>query len=179
MKKLTVKDITLFAMMLAVIEVSKLALSFLPNIELTTFWIIIFTLFFKERIIPVIPAFILIEGVIYGFGLWWFMYLYIWPFLALMTYLFRKNKSVIFWSVFSSVFGFLFGFLCSFPYIIIGALEGGIKNGITYAFSWWVAGIPWDIIHGVGNFFLMLALYVPIIKVTEKLSKKFFADKKD
>ena len=38
--KLTVRDITLIGMMVAVIEVCKAALGFLPNIELTTFWII-------------------------------------------------------------------------------------------------------------------------------------------
>ena len=80
MKKITVRDITLIGMMVAVIEVCKAALSFLPNIELTTFWLILFTLYFGRKILLVIPVFILIEGCIYGFGLWWVMYLYMWPF---------------------------------------------------------------------------------------------------
>ena len=44
--KISIKDITLIGMMVAVIEVCKIALSFLPNIERVSFWIIMFTLFF-------------------------------------------------------------------------------------------------------------------------------------
>ena len=49
--KLTIRDIALIGMMVAVIEVCKAALNFLPNIELTTFWIIMFTLFFGWKIL--------------------------------------------------------------------------------------------------------------------------------
>ena len=80
---IAVQDIALTGMMTAVIEVSKAALGFLPNIELTSFWIILFTLFFGRRILFVVPTFILIEGAVYGFGLWWVMYLYAWPLRAL------------------------------------------------------------------------------------------------
>ena len=38
--KISIKDITLIAMMVAIIEVCKVTLSFLPNIEVTTFWLI-------------------------------------------------------------------------------------------------------------------------------------------
>ena len=57
--------------MVAVIEVSKFALSGLPNIELTSFWLIMFTLFFGWKIVAVVPVFILLEGAIYGMHLWW------------------------------------------------------------------------------------------------------------
>lgn len=77
--KNTTLDITMIGMAIALIEVCKAALMGLPNIELTSFWIIMFTLFFGNRILFVIPAFILIEGCMFGFGIWWIMYLYIWP----------------------------------------------------------------------------------------------------
>lgn len=159
---LTIKEITLIGMMIAVIEVCKVALSGIPNVELTTFWIIMFTLFFGKRILFVILAFILIEGIMYGVQLWWIMYLYAWPLLALMTWMFRKQDSVWFFSILSGLFGLMFGFLCSFPYVVIGTVDGGIKNGLLTGFTWWVAGIPWDIVHGVANFVLMLILYAPI-----------------
>ena len=141
-KKLTIGDIALMGVMVAVIEVCKVALNFLPNIELTSFWIIMFTLLFRWRILFVIPVFILVEGAMYGFGLWWIMYLYAWPLLALAAYVCRKQESVWFWSFLSAMFGFLFGFLC--------------------ALTWWVAGIPFDITHGIGNFALMAVLYKPV-----------------
>ena len=169
---LTIKEITLIGMMIAVIEVCKVALSGIPNVELTSFWIIMFTLFFGKRILFVIPAFILIEGTMYGVHLWWIMYLYAWPLLAFVTWIFRKQDSVWFFSILSGLFGLMFGFLCSFPYVAIGAVDGGIKNGLYAGFTWWVAGIPWDIVHGVANFVLMLILYTPI-RTVMKNSKHF------
>lgn len=169
MGKVIAKDIAEVGMMIAVIEACKAALSFLPNIELTSFWIILFTLYFGKKILAVIPAFILVEGVIYGFGLWWLMYLYVWPLLALLAWIFRNNRSWLFWSALSCVFGLSFGFLCSFPYVAIGAVGNSLRAGILSGFSWWVAGIPWDIVHGIGNFALMSALYVPMTSVMEKL----------
>ena len=47
--KLTVKDIALIGMMIALLEVCKRAMDFLPNVELVTFWIIMFTLFLGKK----------------------------------------------------------------------------------------------------------------------------------
>lgn len=166
--KRSIEDIALIGVMVAVIEVCKAALGFLPNIELTSFWIILFTLFFRWRILFAVPAFILLEGIIYGFGLWWVMYLYAWPLLAWMAWLFRKQESVWFWSILSSVFGLMFGFLCAIPYVVIGMAEGGWQGGLHAGFVWWVAGIPWDIAHGLGNFALMMVLYHPVRRAMER-----------
>ena len=95
--KLAAKDITLIALMVAVIEVCKVTLSQIPNVELTSFWIIMFTLYFGKRIFYAVPVFILIEGAIWGFGPWWIMYLYTWPLLAIVTLLLRKIKTAWEW----------------------------------------------------------------------------------
>ncbi len=166
---ITVKDIALAGMMIAVIEVCKVLMSFLPNIELTAFWVIMFTLYFGRKMIFVIPAFILIEGVVYGFGLWWIMYLYAWPLLALLTYCFRMKESRFFCSMLSGAFGLSFGFLCSFPYFFIGLANGGFKTGVLNGLSWWAAGIPWDIVHCIGNSVLMIVLFRPVSACMKKL----------
>ena len=153
-------DIALVGLMIAVIEVCKLTLAFLPNIELTSFLIIMFTLYFGKKTFFAIPAFIIIEILIFGFNIFWVLaYIYIWPLLFILTYLLRKSKNVITMSCLSGVFGLFFGFLCSFPYIFISA---GHTASVKYALSWWIAGIPFDIIHGVSNFIIMLVLYKPI-----------------
>ena len=166
---LAIKDIALIGVMVAVIEVCKMAMSFLPNIELTSFWLILFTLFFGWKIVLVVPVFILIEGCIYGFQIWWVMYLYAWPLLVLLTWMFRRRESVWFWSILSGAFGLCFGLLCSIPYVVVGAVNGGIMSGLYAGFTWWVAGIPWDIVHCVGNFVIMLVLYKPIRAVMRKI----------
>ena len=159
--KLTIQDITIMALMVAIIEVCKAVLSHIPNVELTSFWIIMFTLYFGKRIFYIIPVFILIEGAVYGFNLWWIMYLYAWPLLALVTLLLGKMKGAWEWAMVSGVFGLLFGFLCAIPYIF--------TSGIYGAFAWWVRGIPFDLIHGIANFVIMLVLYTPLNTVMEKM----------
>ncbi len=161
--KVTVKDITLIGLMIAIIEVSKVLMMNLPNIELTSFWIIMFTLYFGNKILYVIPAFILIEGAMFGVGMWWIMYLYAWPILALITWIFRKKDSVWIWAAISGIFGLMFGLLCSIPYIVL--------SGVYGAFASWIAGIPYDITHCVGNFVLMMILYHPIRNVMNKVNQ--------
>lgn len=170
--KITIGDIALTGVMTAVIVVCKEALGFLPNIELVSFWVIMFTLFFGWRILFVIPVFVLIEGCIYGMGPWWIMYLYAWPLLALTAYLNRRQESVWFWSILSAFFGLLFGFLCAIPYGITGITDNGIRGGLYAGFTWWVAGIPWDVIHCIGNFVVMLVLYHPVRSAMRRIVGK-------
>ena len=162
-KKLTTKDVAFIGMAIAVIEVCKIALQGVPNVETTTFWIMMFTLVLGRKMLFVIPAFILIEGCIYGFGLWWVMYIYAWPLLAFIAWLIRKNDSVLLYSIVSALFGLFFGALCSIPYFFIG--------GFAMMFNWWITGIPFDLIHGGANFVIMLLLYKPVRNVMLSVDK--------
>lgn len=159
------KDIALIGMMIATIEVAKVAMAALPNIELTSFLIILYTLYFGKRILFVIPAFILLECCMYGFGLWWIMYLYAWPLLALVTHIFRRQESAWFWSIVSGAFGLSFGALCAIPYLFISGPKG--------AFAWWVAGIPFDVIHCISNFAICLVLFLPMRTAMKKIASVF------
>ena len=42
-------------------------------------------------------------------------------------------------------------------------------SGPQAAFAWFVAGIPFDITHGVGNFFVCLALFKPLDYLLERM----------
>ncbi len=164
-------DIAQMGMMVAIIEVSKFALAPFPNIELTSFWLIMFTLFMGRRIIAVVPAFILIEGAVYGVSIWWAMYLYIWPALVIVTWLFRKNTKPVFWAFVSGIFGLCYGLFCTIPYFILGFSTGGLTGGFNTAISWWLSGLPWDFAHCAGNFIIMLVLYRPVKSVIGVLNK--------
>lgn len=165
----TNKDVVLIGMMAAVMEVSKLALSFLGNVELVTFWVILFTLFFGRKTVYAILIFNLVEGLLYGFGLWWFMYAYIWPLYVGIAWLFHKQTSRLFWVLLSAMLGFVYGALCSLVYVVIGSAENGVLNGLASAFAWWVAGIPFDLVHGVSNGVLMAVLYQPVRHIMQKM----------
>ena len=89
------------------------------------------------------------------------MYLYAWPLLAGVTWLLRRQRSAWVFSILAGAFGLSFGALCAVPYLFAG--------GPAAAFSWWVAGIPYDIIHCVSNFLLCRLLFCPLRDVMEKI----------
>ena len=155
------KDIALVGMMVATIEAGKLAMSFLPNIEPVTLFIILYTLKFGPKVLYAIFIFIILEGFLYGFGIWWFVYLYIWPLLSILTMIFRKYTSLWFWMFFSTLFGLSFGLLSSLTTLVL--------SGPQAAFSYFIAGIPFDLLHGVGNFAITGALFLPLRKILTKV----------
>ena len=151
---LTVRDVAYIGIMIATLEAAKLSLSFIPNVELVTFLLILYTLAFGKKVLYAAFAFVGVECLIWGMGIWVIMYLYIWPLLCILTLFLKKQRSAWFWAVFSGIYGLMFGGLCSLVYLGFG--------GIKTAFAWWIAGIPYDILHGISNFVLMLILYLPI-----------------
>ena len=142
------------AMMLALIEAVKRALDFLPNVELVTFLFLVFTILYGKRTILVSFAFTGVETLVFGGGIWVVMYLYIWYLLALLAWLARKMDNALFWAVFSGLYGLCFGGLCAAVYLF--------AKTPAFALSWWLSGLSYDAMHGVGNFVLMLLLYHPL-----------------
>ncbi|MBQ3090431.1 MAG: hypothetical protein IJD21_07750 [Oscillospiraceae bacterium] len=162
--RLCPRDIALQALCAALLFALQVAMAALPNIELISLLIILFTLRFGRKALLAIYTFALLEGIWYGFHIWWIMYLYVWTILwALVTFFSRgdRQRGRLFWAGLSGLFGLVYGFLCSFPYLALG--------GIKMAYSWWLAGLPFDLIHGVSNFILTLTLFPPLDRVTKAL----------
>lgn len=76
----------------ALLIIGQVALGFLPNIEVVTLLVIAYTLVFGKKVFFIIYIFVLVEGLIYGFGLWWINYLYVWSVQAAVT-LFSENRN--------------------------------------------------------------------------------------
>lgn len=84
------REIVTMGILSAILLAAQVSLGFLPNIELVTLLLIVYTLVLKKKVFFVIYVFVLLEGMIYGFGLWWINYLYVWSVQAVITLLFRK-----------------------------------------------------------------------------------------
>ena len=160
-------DLTVIAVMVAVLEVAKISLSFLPNIELVSLLFILFTLEFGlSLVLPACFIFVLVEALIWGFGIWTIQYLYVWPILILLTNFLKRYHDKWVFVILSSVFGLLFGMLCSFVMFLIGSPN--------VAFAWWIAGIPYDLLHCAGNFVVAAVLYVPLSKVLHQITGRIY-----
>jgi len=135
------------AFLAAVLVASKFALDGLPNIELVSLLVILYTLEYPRLAVPAVYTYVFVYGLLNGFGIWWFPQLYIWAVLMLFARLMRQNRSVLLWALLSGLFG-----------VSYAVMNGGIAAGI----AWWVTGIPFDLLHGAGNFVVALLLYKPL-----------------
>ena len=79
------REIVTMGILSAILLAAQVSLGFLPNIELVTLLLIVYTLVLKKKVFFVIYVFVLLEGMIYGFGLWWINYLYVWSVQAVIT----------------------------------------------------------------------------------------------
>lgn len=146
----------------ALLLVIQVAMAALPNIELVTLLVMLYTRWFGRRTLLILLVFAFVEGLIYGFHLWWLMYLYVWPLLWLAVTLLGKTvRPAVVWAALGGLFGLVFGLLCSLPYLALG--------GIHTALGWWIAGIPFDLIHGCSNFVLILVLFSPLDSLYRKM----------
>ena len=68
----------------------QVALRLLPNIEVVSLLIVLFALHFRHRTLFMIYIFVLLEGLVYGFGIWWVSYLYVWTILYLAAILLKN-----------------------------------------------------------------------------------------
>ena len=97
--KYTTFEIVILGMLGAIACVCQVALSFLPNIEVVSILFIVYTKVFGKKALFPIYVFVLLEGIFWGFGSWWIMYLYIWAVLWGITMLCRRNDSSITWAI--------------------------------------------------------------------------------
>ena len=162
--KLSAREIVILGLMTALLLVAQVGLSFLPNIELVSLLIIVYTMVFRKKVFLIIYTFVLLEGLIYGFGTWWFTYLYVWTVLALLAWAFREMESTLGWAILNAAFGLMFGALTALTNLFISGIGGMI--------SYWVAGIPFDLMHCAGNFATALVLFKPLTALFKRLLPK-------
>ena len=162
--KIKTREICIYGISGMLIFVLKFIMAALPNIEPVSLLIIVYTIAFGIKAIYPLSIYVILEIVFYGFGIWSIGYMYIWLVLLIATlivYKIKHSTNVFLWASLSGVFGFVMGALYIPLYIISG--------NTTVAISWWVSGIPYDIVHGISNFILCSILFIPLSKLMFKL----------
>lgn len=169
--KINVKETVIFAMLGALMYMSKWLMEFLPNIHLVGVIIVAITVVYRKKALYPIYIFVFVAGLLGGFSAWWVPYLYIWTVLWGFTMLLPKNMpkkiAPIVYMVVCSLHGFLYGILYAPAQALLFNLD--FKGTI----AWVVAGFPFDITHGISNL-LCGVLIVPLIhaiRLAEKASK--------
>ena len=152
----------------ALMYASKMIMEFLPNVHLIGVFTIALTVVYRQKALYPIYIFILLTGLYAGFATWWLPYLYLWTVLWGITMLIPQNlpkkiRPVVYMLLCAS-HGFLYGTL----YAPAQALLFGLN--FKEMIAWIIAGLPWDCVHGVSNFFCGI-LIVPMIKTIHLAEK--------
>lgn len=160
--KLTTREITVFAMLGAIMYASKMIMEVIPNVHLLGVFTIAFTVVYRKKALYPIYTYVILNGIFSGFATWWVPYLYLWTILWGAVMLLPKEmparlQPVVYMGV-CAMHGFLFGVLYAPAQAI---LYGMSLKGML---AWIAAGLPWDFLHGVSNFFCGI-LIVPIISL--------------
>ncbi|MCM1263772.1 MAG: hypothetical protein NC313_13765 [Butyrivibrio sp.] len=160
--KLTIREVVVFGMLGALMYATKAIMEILPNVHLLGVFVVAFTVAYRKKALYPIYTYVLLNGIFSGFAAWWIPYLYIWTVLwgavmLLPRKMPDKVRPLIYMAV-CSLHGFMFGIL----YAPAQAVMYGLSFKATIA--WIIAGLPFDCIHGISNFFCGL-LIMPIIAV--------------
>ena len=155
------RRLVLTALMGALLVAGKQVMSGLPNIEPVSFLILLYALEFPRQTPGAITVYLLLQGVLYGFGIWWAMYIYVWYLLMLLVWLLRRFDRPLFWAVVSGLFGLCFGALCAPVYMV--------TRNWAFALTWWLSGLSFDVSHAVGNFVITLLLYRPMRRALQTI----------
>lgn len=169
--KLSLFEMTLFSMFSALMFISKIMMEFLPNIHLLGMFTVLLTVVYRKKALVPIYIYVFLNGVYSGFNMWWVPYLYIWTVLWGVTMLLPQNMSktakMIVYPTVCALHGLCFGVL----YAPAQALMFSLSFKQTVA--WVVAGLPFDLLHGLGNLLSGLLIYplsVSLIKLNNKVS---------
>ena len=164
--KIKAREIAIFGLLGALMYCSKIIMEIAPNVHLLGVFTIAFTVVYRKKALYPIYTYVFLNGLLSGFSTWWIPYLYIWTVLWGVTMLLPKRMPKklrpIVYMIVCACHGFFFGIL----YAPAQALLYGLSfDGMI---AWIIAGMPWDFVHCVSNFFCGM-LIVPIIAILRRL----------
>lgn len=152
--KFQAAEIAEMALMCALMVIGKEALRMIPNVHPVALIIMLCVIRYGWKTMYPVLGFVVIQIALYGFGLWTVMYFYVWPILVLMCIPIRNIRKGWIWGIVGGIHGLTFGAMCAVPYIV--------TSGWKTAVAWWIAGLPFDVIHGVSNF-IIITLLLPLL----------------
>ena len=155
-------ELAQLALFCVLMVAGKEALRAIPNVHPVTLLIILCTCIYGRRALYPVAVFVAAEIALYGFGLWNISYIWIWPLQVLTALPFRSERSPVFWGCFAAVHGFFFGAFCSVVTLAV--------SGPKAALAFWLAGLSFDLIHGVSNGMLTAVLYAPLMKLLGRIT---------
>ena len=166
--KRNIKEVAVFGMLGALMYATKAVMEVLPNIHLLGVLVMAITVVYRQKALYPIYIYVFLNGLLAGFATWWIPYLYVWTVLWGVTMLLPRNMkptvAAMVYMVVCAAHGFSFGVL----YAPAQAWLFGLN--FSGMIAWIVAGWPFDMIHGISNFFCG-ALIMPLVAVMHRAER--------
>lgn len=158
-----VKDLVLIAFLTGLLFVQEEALTFLPNIQLTVFLLVLYAkkLGFKKTTL-IITIHVLLDNMVFGgFNPIVITFMWIgWMWIPVILCLFFKHINT---SMKLACLGVLFALLYSWTFVVCSCFIFNMKF-IHYM----IADIPFELILALSSFLSILWLYEPVSKVFDR-----------
>lgn len=166
--KLTVRELVTFAMLGSLMWVSKLVMEWLPNMHLLAVITVAVTVCYRQKALYILATYILLLGAVNGFPPWWVIHTYVWTILWGATMLLpRRMKpavAAVVYAVLGGAHGFLYGTMCAPVQVLL------FGTSVAQIPAWIVAGLPFDITHGVSNV-IASVLTLPLIALIRRCER--------
>ncbi len=167
------KKIALVGIAAATIECGKLALAFLPNVEVVTLLCAIYGYVFGIYGVLASLVFVCIEPIIWGVNTWVVLYFIYWPLISVVFWLFGKMRLQNCWilTVSAVILTVLFGILSSL--IDVGLFSGYFDNFLYRFGIYYLRGVPFYIAQIATNAVLFPLLFIPLSEKLGQIKKSF------
>ena len=157
------KDITIIAVFSAILFVQELALSFIPNVQLTVFLLVLYSKVFgfKKTTIIILIHTILDNLVMGSLNLIYFPFMLIgWLIIPIVTTtILKKTNNIIVLAIFGVIFSLTYCWIFMIPNVLFYEI-----NVLVYLST----DIVFEIVLAISSFLTILWLYYPCSKLIRK-----------
>ena len=151
------KKITLLAVLMALCVVGRLVFVYIPNVQPVSAIIIISSFFMGPAFGIILAAgSAILTNLFLGSGIWTVFQILAWAFIGIVSGFLGKvfpNMKIILIAIFGAMFGYLYGLIVSLNILVV----------TDYFWAYYLAGLPFDTYHAIGNVAFILLLY-PFLK---------------
>lgn len=159
------------AVLAALLTVGKLALSFIPNVEVVTALVIAYgSALGVGYALPATLIFCAVEMALYGIGTWNVLYFVYWPLLGVVASFLRGRRlplALILGCFGSALFGLMDAGITTL--FVVGKLSP-ISLG-KYFVVYYLRGVYFDLVHVLSSAVTLAVFYAPLVGVLKTVAR--------
>lgn len=168
------KDLMPIVVLCGIASLGRIVFGFIPQIQPTTVIVIIAGIALGANtgfMVGAISA--LVSNMLMGQGPWTIWQMLAWGIIGLISSIIGKSRlrnSLLFICIFSFISAFIYGLFVDFSTI---SMASSSEFSIKILTGIYIASIPFNLIHGIGNIVFAIILYKPFCRKIERIKLKF------